>query len=153
MRNSDFSAGRTWLGAKSSIASVILRTMASIGSFSSASNSALRGVNHARSLCLARLRRKVRASGRKYGTAAAGAGFCLVAMQKKFTARDVRKRFTISGFGFVMLCCFAAQSVSSGEALTDVLRLFNLVEDRYGKILTRDPAAALGVLDQMVEAK
>src|ERR1035441_2490292 len=80
MRKRDFSAGRTWLGAKSIIASVTLRTIASIGSFSSDSNSTLRGVNHSRSLWRARLRRKVIASRRKYGTAAGGAAFTERAM-------------------------------------------------------------------------
>src|SRR5208282_938068 len=127
MRNSDFSAGLTWLGAKSSIASVILRTMASIGSFSSASNCALRGVNHARSLCFARLRRKVRASGRKYGTAAAGAGFCLVAMQEKFTAwGGAEKAYDFPAPVLVLRPVSAAQSVSGSEAPADVLRLFDL---------------------------
>jgi hypothetical protein len=65
------------------IASVILRTMASMGSFSSVSKMVLRGLNQSRSLCFARLRRKVRASGRKYGTAADGAGLALVAMARE----------------------------------------------------------------------
>src|SRR6185437_1344900 len=83
MRNTDFSAGRTWLGAKSSMASVMRRTMASVGWRSRASNCGLRGVNHSRSLCRARLRRNLSASGVKYGWAAAGSGLSLVGMTRK----------------------------------------------------------------------
>src|ERR1039458_3595082 len=75
MRNRLFSAGRTNAGAKSCMASVTLRIMASIGSFSSESKVALRGVNQSRSLWRARARRNASPSGRRWAAVAAGAVF------------------------------------------------------------------------------
>src|SRR5260370_982416 len=43
--------------------------------------------------------------------------------------------------------------VSRREALADVLGLFDLVEDGDRKVLAADGAAALGVLDQVIEAE
>src|ERR1700729_3698990 len=79
MRNRLFSAGLTWFGANSSIASVTLRMIASIGSFSSASYTAFRSLNHSRSLCFSSPRKNFSASGRRCA-GALDAGFSLVAI-------------------------------------------------------------------------
>src|ERR1039457_5164814 len=78
MRKRHFSAGRTKSGAKSTMASVTLRMMASMGSFSSASKVALRGWNHSRSLLRAMPRRNLKPSGRRCAaTGADGTGFAI----------------------------------------------------------------------------
>src|ERR1035441_2679121 len=77
--------------------------MASIGSFHSASKTALRGVNHSRSLWRARARRKARPSGRRW---AAATGFVARVMMETslpdHLQRAAEEAVEVGGEGFVL---------------------------------------------------